>query len=141
MSLESWAPISDRIIKACFYSRYIKTTTQYRYQYAPTKDAQEEAKDDFYDQLQKVTDSVPKHDILIIMGDWNAKVGERREGEERVMGKEGLKCVRNDNEERFVAFCPTYNFAITSTTFSSTRISISTLGHHLMIIPVIRLIM
>ena len=33
-----------------------------------TNDAEEEAKD-FYNQLQKVTDGVPKHDILIIMGD------------------------------------------------------------------------
>lgn len=51
------------------------------------------------------------------MGDWNAKVGERREGEEGAMGKDVLKCVRNDNGERFVAFCATNNLVITSTTF------------------------
>ena len=64
--LECWAPISDRIILARFYSRYIKTSIVQVY--APTNEAEEEAKDDFYDQLQKVLDSVPKHDILMLMG-------------------------------------------------------------------------
>ena len=83
--------------------------------YAPTNEAEVEAKDDCYDQLQKVIDSVPKHDILVLMGDWNAKVGERQVGEERVMGKEALKCVRNDNGEQFVEFCATNNLVITTT--------------------------
>ena len=113
--LECWAPISDRIISARFYSRYIKTSIIQVY--APTNEAEVEAKDDFYDQLQKVIDSVPKHDILVLMGDWNAKVGERQVGEERVMGKEALKCVRNDNGERFVEFCATNSLVITTTSF------------------------
>ena len=65
--LECWAPISDRIISARFYSRYIKTSIIQVY--APTNDAEVEAKDHFYDQLQKVIDSVPKHDILVLLGD------------------------------------------------------------------------
>ena len=76
-----------------------------------------EAKDDFYDQLQKVIDNVPKHVILVLMGDWNAKVGERQVGEEGVMGKEALKCVRKANGERFVDFCATNSFVITTTSF------------------------
>ena len=63
--LKCWAPISDPIISACFYSWYIKTSLQV---YAPTNEAEVEAKDDFYDQLQKVVDSVPKHDILYLWG-------------------------------------------------------------------------
>ena len=85
MCLESWAPISNRIIKACFYSRYIKTTIIQVC--GPDNDAEEEAKDDFYGQLQKATNRISKHDIWIIMGDWNAKEGEKREGEERVVEK------------------------------------------------------
>ena len=51
------------------------------------------------------------------MRDWNAKVGERQVGEEGVMGKEALKCVRNDNGERFVEFCTTNSLVITTTSF------------------------
>ena len=32
--------------------------------------------DDFYDELQKVLDKTPKKDMVVVQGDWNAKVGE-----------------------------------------------------------------
>ena len=31
--------------------------------------------EEFYDQLQNVIDQRPKKDILLVQGDWNAKVG------------------------------------------------------------------
>ena len=83
--------------------------------YAPTKEAEDEAKETFYDQLRKVLDAVPRHDML--MGDWKAKVGARQEGESGIVGKHGLICERNDNGDRFVSFCAFNNLAITSTMF------------------------
>ena len=38
-------------------------------------------------------------------------------GEEGVIRKEALKCVRNDNGERFVEFCATNSLVITTTSF------------------------
>ena len=32
--------------------------------------------EEFYHQLQNVIDQTPKKDILVVQGDWNAKVGE-----------------------------------------------------------------
>ena len=74
--------------------------------YPPTNEAEIEAKD-----------GVPKHDILVLMGDWNAKVGERQVGEEGIVGKEALKHVRIVNGERFVEFCATNCLVITTTSF------------------------
>jgi len=86
--------------------------------YVLTNDAESEAKDDFYDQLQSVLEAVPKHDLLIVMGDWNAKVGQREEGEETTIGKYPLSGgVRNDNGERFVNVCAMNDLLITSTFF------------------------
>ena len=51
------------------------------------------------------------------MGNWNAKVGERHVDKKGVMGKEALKCVRNDNGEQFVDFCATNSLVITTTSF------------------------
>lgn len=56
--------------------------------------------------------------MLITMRDSTAKIGEWQDAEEVVMGKEALKCVRNDNGKRKVAFCDTNNLVITETTFT-----------------------
>jgi len=43
--------------------------------YAPTTDHDDEVVEEFYNQLQGIIDKMNKKDILIIQGDWNAKVG------------------------------------------------------------------
>ena len=114
-SLLDWNPVSDRIITARFNSKYIKTTCVQVY--APTNDAEPEVKDEFYEQLQAVIERAPSHDMLVMMGDWNAKVGRSNQGEEGIVGKHALEGDRTDNGERFVNFCALNNLAITSTMF------------------------
>ncbi|KAL9961073.1 hypothetical protein ACROYT_G029954 [Oculina patagonica] len=114
-ALESWNPVSDRIITARFNSKHIKTTIIQVY--APTNDADTDEKDGFYDLLQQVYDRTPRHDIMITMGDWNAKLGHQLEGENGVVGKHGLGSERSDNGERFIEFCAANNMAITTTMF------------------------
>ena len=114
-ALESWNPVSDRIITARFYSKHIKTTIIQVY--APTNDADTDEKDRFYELLQQVYDRTPRHVILITMGDWNAKLGHQMEGENGVVGKHGLGSDRSDNGERFIEFCAANNMAITTTMF------------------------
>ena len=46
-------------------------------------------------------DSVHKHDILLVMGDLNAKVGEDNDGHENIIGSHGVG-ERNDNGERLL---------------------------------------
>lgn len=60
--LESWIPVSNCIITATFYSKYIKSTIVQVY--APTNDAEDETKETFYNQLQKTLDVVPRQDML-----------------------------------------------------------------------------
>ena len=73
--LISWTPVNDRIITARFNSRYIRSRIVQVY--APTNDAEEEAKHVFYEQVPNVLDKITKHDIVILMGDWNVKVGDQ----------------------------------------------------------------
>ena len=71
--LLEWEPVSERIIRTRFNSRWQQVTILQCY--APTNEATEEAKDDFHDQLQMVLEQVPCRDVKIIMEDMNAKVG------------------------------------------------------------------
>ena len=51
-----------------------------------------------------VVSKVPRHDMLLIMGDLNAKVGADNTECEKSMDKHGCG-TRNDNGERLIDFC------------------------------------
>jgi len=70
--LLEWEPISDRIMKAPFNSKHCKLTIILCY--APTNESDKDDKEDWYEQLQKAVAKVPQHDMLLIIGDMNAKV-------------------------------------------------------------------
>ena len=70
-TLLQWQPVNDRLITARFDSKFCKLTLMQCY--APTNDADEELKNELYDQLQAVFDGVPQHDMVLITGDLNAK--------------------------------------------------------------------
>ena len=108
-SLISWAPVSDRIIKARFYSRHAKLTIIQVY--APTNEADEEQKARFYDQLQRILDETHKHDILLLMGDLNAKIGKRVTHDERAIGSEAIGD-QNENGELFTTLCEMNDLSI-----------------------------
>ena len=71
-SLVSWKPVNDRIIMARLQCKYTKTTIIQTY--APTEDAEDTEKDDFYDQLEEVLKSTPNHDMVLLIGDMNAQI-------------------------------------------------------------------
>ena len=43
---------------------------------SPTNVADETLVDQFYDDLRKAIDSVPMHNVLLVIGDFNARVGQ-----------------------------------------------------------------
>jgi len=113
-SLLEWKPVSSRLMSVRLKSKHINTTILQCY--APTNDSSDEDKDDFYSQLQTETETAPQHDLIIVMGDLNAKVGQDNTDYERVMGKHGVG-IRNDNGERLVEFCAMNNLVIGGTLF------------------------
>ena len=56
--------------------------------YALTSNAEEAEVEWFYEDLQDLLELTPKRDILFIIGDWNAKVGNQETP--GVTGKFGL---------------------------------------------------
>ena len=114
-SLMSWKPVNERIVTARLYSKFIKATIVQAY--APQNGSSVEAKDEFYQQLQKVYSEIPNHDMVISMGDFNAKIGSQYVGEEGIVGRHVLKGDRTDNGSRFVSMCEVSNMPIVSTMF------------------------
>ena len=114
-ALISWKPVSERIIVARFNSEHIKTTLVQVY--APTNDANDEEKNKFYNQLQQVYNEIHQHDLVLTMGDLNAKIGSQKPGEEGIVGQHALVGERSENGERFVALCMENNMAITTTQY------------------------
>ena len=45
--------------------------------YVPTSNAEEAEVEQFYEDLQDLSELTPKKDVLFIIGDWNAKVGSQ----------------------------------------------------------------
>ena len=84
--------------------------------YAPTTSHSDDVVEDFYATLQSKIDAVPKQDILIIMGDWNAKVGKDHETWGPTIGKHGYGEM-NSRGEHLLYFCKENSLTITNTLF------------------------
>ena len=75
-------PISDRIITLRLQAHPMNIT--FVQVYAPTTEANDEEMDAFYGLVQEALDRIPKKDIVILMGDWNAKIGKSTHKTEHV---------------------------------------------------------
>ena len=84
--------------------------------YAPTNDGDEEDKNLFYEQLQAELEEIPRHDVIIVMSDMNAKIGDDNLGVERTMRRHGCGTI-NNNGKRLVHFCADNSTVIGGTLF------------------------
>ncbi|XP_065584026.1 craniofacial development protein 2-like [Artemia franciscana] len=87
-AMTNWNPVNERIMTARFVSNHTKMTIIACY--APTSEADEEEKDAFYNMLHSVTKDVPRHNVLCVVGDLNAKVGADRQYCPEVLGPHGM---------------------------------------------------
>ncbi len=81
-----WKLVNSRIIRPRFYSRHIKLTVIQTC--APTNGTDFTEKEEYYEQLQSVLNETNKHDIIILMGDMNAKVSKRVSRDINALGNE-----------------------------------------------------
>ena len=122
----TWTAHGRRIVEARMQNRTGFTTMVAVY--APTEEHPEEA-DEFYDELQKVVGKISKRDVLLLLGDFNARLGQKNDGYEQVMGKCALDEERNTNGEKLLEFCQVNRLYIQGTRFSHRDIHKQTWRH------------
>ncbi|CAH8608261.1 unnamed protein product [Heterobilharzia americana] len=110
-----WEPISSRIMTARFNSKGRKVTIIQCY--APTNNAEQEKKEEFYRQLQSTLDKTSVGDIKILMGDMNAKLGADNTRRELTMGREALDEMMYEDGEPFGELCAFNDLVIGGTVF------------------------
>ena len=82
--------------------------------YAPTSEANENELESFYTDVQEAFNIAKNHEVNIVMGDLNAKIGKGKE--DSLIGQFGLGD-RNERGDRFAQFCLENRMVITNTFF------------------------
>ena len=108
-----WA-ISDRVMLAKLKGHPFDLSIIQAY--APTSESTDEELDTFYESLDKARQQCKSQEVILTMGDFNAKVGEGKETD--IVGMHGLG-VRNERGEKFIEWCNTNNQVIANTFYQN----------------------
>ena len=111
-SVEGYWAISERVLLTKISARPFNIALIQVY--SPTADAEEEEIDQFYEELDTAKKHCKSQEVVIIMGDLNAKVGRGRD--EDTVGPHGLG-IRNDRGERWIEWCKSNEQVIMNTWF------------------------
>ena len=132
---EEWKAMSSRIVVARLkaesaYSKHPVFITIVNV-YAPTHRSPQEKKDLFYQDLQDTINNIRNSDVLLVIGDFNTRVGSSHNKDDRWYGTQGLygvgKC--NESGEALLSFCAVNELIITNTMFVKKEIHKYTWQH------------
>ncbi|KAI5718027.1 hypothetical protein M8J77_015079 [Diaphorina citri] len=111
-SVKNFVPFSDRIILIQIETKPVMTNIIQLY--APTCNAEEDEIESFYENLRNVRKQLKNNDIIILMGDLNAKIGKGKQ--EHIVGDHGLG-QRNERGDMFFNYCLEFDQIIMNTFF------------------------
>ena len=103
-------PVSDRLLLLQIDSKSLPINIIQVY--APTADQEEEEVRELYAQIEALKKQISKRELLIVMGDFNAKIGKGRSGEH--IGPFGLG-VRNERGDILDTFASDQDLIILNT--------------------------
>jgi len=86
--------------------------------YMPTTTHEEEEVDSIYEMIEEKLENTKGNDYVIVMGDWNASVGEGGHG--KCVGEYGLG-KKNERGEKLIEFCKRQQLMITNTWFQQEK--------------------
>ncbi|XP_055373661.1 craniofacial development protein 2-like [Condylostylus longicornis] len=110
--VKNFLPYSDRTLLLQIHAKPLNINIIQTY--APTADKTDEAVESFYNEVEELMKMTKKHEINIIMGDFNAKIGKSQV--EKIVGPFGLG-TRNPRGDRLIQFCTEQELKIMNTWF------------------------
>lgn len=114
-SLMGCNPVSDRVLSVRLQGTPTNITVMQVY--VPTTYATDEEVDQFYEAIQKTIDATPAGEMLVLMGDFNAKIGEGlNPGEESIIGCFGIGHL-NERGEQLASFAAENDPIVCNTIF------------------------
>jgi Exonuclease III len=84
--------------------------------YAPSEDREDDIKDRFYEEIERLFDQVPMYHKKILLGDFNAKI-ERENIFQTTIGTQSVRPESNDNGIRLVNSASSENIIVKSIRF------------------------
>ena len=88
--------------------------------YAPTLDAEEDIKGNFYSKLDQVLTAFPGVDKLVLLGDFNGTVGRDSRLWNNIIGKEGVGKT-DSNGILILSKCAEHNLVISNTLYRENK--------------------
>lgn len=114
--VHEYRSINDRLIKMTLDAQ--PTKIHILQIYMPTCDGTDEEVQEMYQLINENISKIPKKEIMIIMGDWNAKIGETKAEKyfKGTVGKYGIG-ERNERGERLLQFVIDNELSVMNTLF------------------------
>ena len=106
-------PVSSRLISIRLRAAHFNITIIQVY--APTSGHDDSEVDHFYRQLQETIDQTSKKDILVVQGDWNAKVGKDAQADWGEVCGPYCNVETNERGLRLLEFATFNNLVLTHT--------------------------
>ncbi|GFO43223.1 craniofacial development protein 2-like protein [Plakobranchus ocellatus] len=113
-SLGSWCLISERVVVAKLIAKPLNLGIIQVY--APTCDNEDVEVEKFYKEIKKAKGYLKYQVIIIVMGDFKAKVGDERVED---VGPSGIGTV-NERGSRLIEWCQVNEFTITNSSYQNT---------------------
>ena len=114
--IESPVVVSSRLMRLRLFLKS-ESVSSIVCTYAPALAASHDVKDEFYDALSAVLHQIPNSEKLILLGDFNARVGSDDSVLPSCLGKHGIGKV-NEKGQRLLELCVQFQLCITRTFFA-----------------------
>jgi len=112
-------PYNERLCKLRIKGKYHNLSLICAH--TPTEDSDNTVKEQFFEDLQRIQDRIPKHDATVLLGDMNAKIG-LEDVYSSVTGKYSLHKESNGNGELICEYAAANNLCIMSIKFNHKKV-------------------